>query len=80
MNLKSTKLLDAKNASTDFSFAVRLTPAQCTVEARKVGASELLAGVTVSREEKPELSAAVEAGVHALAGYLARAITADLEG
>lgn len=78
MNLKPTKPQEFK-ASVDFNYAFRTEGAFYVIEVRKTNESEILAQVSVSREEKSEPATALEAGVVALSGYVARALAAKIE-
>lgn len=78
MNLKPTKPQELK-ANADFNYALRTNGAFYVIEVCKTNESEVLAQVSVSREEKPEPATALEAGVAALSGYVARALAAKIE-
>lgn len=78
MNLKANKPAEIKG-KVDFSYSVQMNGDFYAIEVRKSGTTEALGGVSVSREEKPEVAAALEAGIGALAGYVARAMAKAVE-
>lgn len=80
MNLSKTSKTAEGKSSVEISYVVRVEPKHVVLEAKRSNAAEPFAGVTVSREEKPELAAALEAGCAALSGYIARALAAEFAG